>query len=339
MIEPLFAEILDAASRAPSAHNTQPWLLEWQECGLMIRVSPERCLPSIDPRNLEVYHGLGAMLENVLVALAYRGYQAEYELHSAGETTLPVVRVRWQKDATAAADETLYRMIPIRHTSRVAYRPEPLTASALAALKSATVAPCRLSVLTDATRIEEVRKLVAIATMRQFTDDKIVQELHAWMRFSPRDRRWYRDGLNSACMGMNRVEAAIARWLLAPATVRTLVSLGMHGALLGSVNQHAPQAPALCLLSLEEESPRNRLEAGRILERIWLTAAAHNLSTHPISAAIDVPETRARICEIFDVPASLPLVNLFRIGSSPAPTRSPRLPHDEIVLCKVRCDA
>src|SRR2546427_8127682 len=48
-MDALLAHLLDAAGRAPSAHNTQPWRLRWKGDALEVRTPEERKLPAVDP--------------------------------------------------------------------------------------------------------------------------------------------------------------------------------------------------------------------------------------------------------------------------------------------------
>ena len=136
-MDPLLAHILDAAGRAPSAHNTQPWLLHWLGTMLEVRVNRGRCLPAADPSYVDILHSLGAMLENVLLTLAHLGYTPSYRVAEHMDFDAPMVVVRWRKSKEAPPDPTLYRLIPIRRTSRLRYAPEPVEPEALDALRAA----------------------------------------------------------------------------------------------------------------------------------------------------------------------------------------------------------
>lgn len=330
-MDTLLAHLLDAAGRAPSAHNTQPWVLRWRGDALEVRVHPGRTLPAADPTGVDALHALGAMLENIVLTLAQLGYAAEYEAADPSEGPPPALVVRWRPVDRPPPDPRLYRMIPIRRTSRLPFAPEPIPAESLDALREVVALPCALYTLTDSGAITEVRRLVAAATAQQLADEPVARELYRWLRFSPRDSRWYRDGLSAACMGWSRWDAAAARLLLAPRTLRFLARWGLHRLLCADVDRQAPTAPALCLLAVEGEGAASRIEAGRCLQRVWLAAAAHGLVTHPLSAAVDVVSTRPRVLERFGVPAGQCHVNLFRVGRSTAAVRSPRLPADEIL--------
>lgn len=329
-MDALLAHILEAAGRAPSAHNTQPWVLRWSGDTLEVSIRQERTLPAIDPAGVDILHSLGAMLENVLLTLAHLGYEAEYQVSDHTGSGAPALSVRWSPSSGASPDPTLYRMMPIRRTSRLPYAQESIPPEVLLAIRAAVKPPCFLHVLTDPVAIERVRQLTAEATVEQLAISAAANELYQWMRFSRHDRRWYRDGLNVACMGWKPWEAVVAKIVLSPKILNVLVRMGLHRALCSDVDKQVPPAPALCLLAVEGEGTIARIEAGRCLQRVWLTAAAHGLVTHPLSAAIDIAATRPRVLGIFGVPPGQRHVNLFRLGRSANPARSPRLPADEI---------
>jgi hypothetical protein len=132
-------------------------------------------------------------------------------------------------------------------------------------------------------------------------------------------------------MGWNRIEAALAKQLLRPALVQVLASTVFTRWLCANVDQQAPFAPALCLLTTDDSSVRGHVEAGRRLQRVWLTAAVHGLVTHPLSAAVDDRGSRARVLQVFSaLPGETP-VNLFRLGRSSGVPRSARVPADELL--------
>lgn len=333
-MDALFADLLDAAQAAPSAHNTQPWLLKWADTELHGQIHSERTIPAADPESADLLHAFGAMIENLFLTLEQRGLKGEYEIAVHAMSEAPYLRLWWKPVASPPPDPTLYRMIPVRRTSRLPYASHPISDDALAAMRAVVAPPCSLFILTDPAAIQAVRKLVALASAEQMCDRPIVRELHHWLRFSRRDPRWYRDGLTAACMGWGRWSAAFLRFMLAPAVVRCVVACRLHPLIYGGVNAQVPAAPALCLLTVEGDGARVRTEAGRTLQRLWLTAAAHRLVTHPLSAGVDHAPTRPQVFAQFGVPGGQKHVNLFRLGQSPPSARAPRLPADELLVAR-----
>jgi hypothetical protein len=306
-------------------------MLHWRNDAVEIWVRRERTLPAADPKGIDILHALGAMLENIVLTLNQLGYVAEYEVSERLRWDVPVIVVRWHPSTSPPPDPTLYRMIPIRRTSRLPYAQEPISTEVLKALQSTVGFPCSLYTLTQPDDIAEVRALVAEATSELMADTTVANEVYSWLRFFPRDPRWYRDGLTAACMGWKRWEAALAGVVLLPPVLRLLTRFGLHRAVFANMDQQAPQTPVLCLLTVKEEGVGPRIEAGRCLQRIWLAAASNGLATHPLSAAVDLERTRRRAMKLFNVPPGERHVNLFRLGRSAPSARSPRLPADEIL--------
>jgi nitroreductase len=330
-MNPVLAHLLDAVSLAPSAHNTQPWGLTWTGAALEFRIRPDRRLTAIDPHDAEALHGLGAALESALLTLAQLGYRGSYTVAGAFDPVAPLVTLTWAATSDPRPDPTLYRMIPVRRTARVAYSDALPPAPAIDTLAAAVHPPCGLSLLTDPVAVRRVRRLVGVATAAQLRARATTRELYDWLRFTPSDPRWRRDGLTAACMGWGWLTARAARVLLHPLAVRVVGGLGLRGLVYGGTDANAAAAPALALLTVTADTIAARVEAGRTLQRVWLIAAAHGLATHPISAAVDVPATRDEVLQLLEIPAGVIPVNLFRIGFAPPTPRSPRVPVDELL--------
>ena len=331
-MDTLLAHLLEAASRAPSAHNTQPWRLRWRKDELQVYVSEKRMLRIADPEGFDTLHAIGAVLENLLLTLRQLGFEGEYQVTDNWNLSKPVVRIRWRSVAGLTPDPTLYRMIPIRRTSRLTYLHEPIVPRILAEISAAVACPSKLYLLTDPAAIAETRSLAARSGAQALGNRDYAAELYRWMRFSRRDSSWYRDGLNAECMGWNAVEAGLARQFLKPTFATILAKSRWTRWLYADPDEQAPFAPALCLLTSADSSFAGHLNAGRNLQRVWLTASAHGLVTHPISAAVDYPSSRGRVLELFGVGRGEIHINLFRLGkSSKTAARSARLPADELL--------
>ena len=66
--------------RAPSAHNTQPWTLEYRTDEVIIGVDPARSLPASDPGGRDLALGLGAFAEGCLIVAAELGLAVACDL-------------------------------------------------------------------------------------------------------------------------------------------------------------------------------------------------------------------------------------------------------------------
>ena len=73
-IRPDFIYMMEQAVKAPSGHNTQPWLFRVQKDRIQILPDMSKSLPAVDPDNRELFISLGCATENLCIAAgAYRG--------------------------------------------------------------------------------------------------------------------------------------------------------------------------------------------------------------------------------------------------------------------------
>jgi len=65
--------------RAPSAHNTQPWIVEYRSDRIELHFDPARALPAGDPTRRDLLLSLGALAEAVLVTASSVGVALAFE--------------------------------------------------------------------------------------------------------------------------------------------------------------------------------------------------------------------------------------------------------------------
>jgi hypothetical protein len=328
----IFADILDSALRAPSPHNTQPWLIKFLETEIEIYISEVRTLPYADKSNSDILRSIGACLENVRLALLKNGYKSFYSISSVLDFSKPIVKITWDENTDIHQKNDLYKMIPIRRTSRLPYQHTVIPADIITQLKEILLgSPINLHIADSEKEISQIRKLSNEATIFQFENKKISEELYKWLRFSKRDARWFRDGLNAECLTLNKVESFLSQYFLLPKILRFFVKTNLHKLVFSSPSKSLPFTNCLFLLTTKNDGIAEQIESGMYLQRLWLTAAKFGLVTHPISAAIDVEKTRKEIVKIFNLSVEEKCVNLFRIGYSKTCPRSHRLTASEII--------
>ena len=75
-----WAQVVAAATRAPSIHNTQPWRFRASGDRLDVFLDPERALPVLDPTARQQIISCGIAIEFAVVALAARRLAADVTL-------------------------------------------------------------------------------------------------------------------------------------------------------------------------------------------------------------------------------------------------------------------
>jgi nitroreductase len=294
-LEPLFW-------RAPSAHNTQPWLLEYSEHRVALDVDPARHLAAGDPTRRDLMLGLGAFVETVLVVAAAEGIGLEL----AGDAFVP-----------GAVYETPFTAADVsrRQTSRLPYD-GPLADADLEAVR-AHLGP---SERVHALAASELVEVFLVADRHVYESPPVVAELRRWLRLSKRDPDYTRDGLTYEALCLSAVEARVLGLLLRPGPMRVCRMLRLHRALAASSARVLREETVIIL-----ESDGDVREAGRALMRVWLELARRGLYTHPLSQILDCAQTESELARRLGIAGPRRLLSVFRAGRSAQPVRSARV--------------
>ena len=103
------------AVKAPSGHNTQPWLFKIADGEIDIIPDFTKSLPVVDPNHRELFVSLGCAAENLCIAAAHKGYESRVAVTNEG-----VIRVLLAKQSHDVASP-LFAQIPLRQTNRSRY--------------------------------------------------------------------------------------------------------------------------------------------------------------------------------------------------------------------------
>ena len=300
----IWADAVDAARRAPSTHNTQPWIFRRTREGLELVADATRGLAIVDPQFRELVISGGAALHHLRVALAAAGHLVAVET-LPDDTHEPVVARLRLAGEKAPAPETvrMAEAIPARHTDRGAYAAEHVAAEPLDHLRTfAADEGAVLTVVVDPGARAALGELVEQADRAQASQPAMLRELVSWLRFAGRHRH---DGLPLS-MALEGPRHRAAR-------EEQLVAAG----------------PVLAVLSTHNDEPADWLAAGQALSAVLLGATSRGLSSSFFDAPIEEPSLRDRVTEAAGAPGAAQL--LLRLGHGQGGPPSPRRDVDELL--------
>ncbi|MEJ3658126.1 nitroreductase [Actinomycetes bacterium KLBMP 9759] len=306
--------------RAPSAHNTQPWVLRYAADRVEVVWDPARTLPAGDPTGRDLLLSMGAFVETCLIVAADAGIALDF---AAGHDRT-ARRVGWLVGATRP-----YRTpfdtaaVRARTTNRGDHQPGAVPVDVLARIDAtAAEAGGRVEALPSRELVEPL----AEADRRMFEDAAVSAELAAWLRLTPRHPRYLLDGLTDRALALSTGEALglrMALWALPAlrwAGLPRLLAASGRGTL-------ARDGTVLVLVAPSGSGPDATVTLGRALMRIWLALSGEGLSCHPVSQIIDCPATRARLAARLGIADPRRLVHVARVGRpvGPAPRSARRI--------------
>jgi nitroreductase len=305
--------LLRYAVLAPSARNAQPWRFEVDGATVRLYADPARWQPVADPAQRELYLGLGCALENLLVAAEHFGFGTSVTyLPDPGDPGLAAAVAFGPGGTPAAARAGLGpATLLARRTAHGVFADRPIRVSELRALERA------------AEDDEIVVRFTEVPGRRH-----AVEELHARaagiLMECPEYRRELGDVIGSGDLGTPWPLSRLGRLAASSARIAHRLEELELAALRSS--------PVLALIAARDDDHRSHLRSGQVLERVWLAATRLGLGVQPASAALEVPETRAELVPVFDLPPGLVAQELVRIGwpAGPWGFRTPRHPVEEV---------
>ena len=306
-MNPAHVPILSAALRAPSAHNAQPWrLVVRPDGGYELHYDHLDYLPH-DPDDRDAYLAIGAFLETLSLAAQRHGYRSEVApRYERTGSDLFVGEVRLRPARPAEPVDPLAEAAAYRCTNRYPFDRSPIPSTLRSELERAgcvLVPPRRMA------------RLVARASVLSWRDRRFVSDLDRWTSGDPQAPV----GMTPAGLPLTRVEWAALRLAFRAGRLPSPLALLYCSRDVRLLRR----AQAVAVLGATDLRPQALVDAGRRLLRCWVAITAAGYAYHPISVAVDRPETAPDVAAASGIPVP---VAVFRVGhpTRPAPVSNRR---------------
>lgn len=275
--------LMDAARRAPSGDNCQPWRFTRHGNTVRITLDPAADRSFFNVAQSASLISCGAAAENLSLAATCFGLQTRVKVVATAEAAhLDIELMSGQ-----ASEDPLQRFLWERHTNRTRYDGSPLATGDLDRLHKAIdgFAGAHLVMLTDSQDIKDAARIVFAVDRIRTGHRGLHQHLMRMIRFSAREAIEKRDGFALPNLEAGRVGNWLIRCLRPWPVMAVLNRLGV-GKLMSAVSyQGIRSASAVGMLKVTSARPFHLIEGGRALERLWLTASRLGLAFQPMTAA------------------------------------------------------
>lgn len=300
--------LVQAATLAPSSHNTQPWLFRIGGSTIELLADRTRALPVNDPEDRELTISCGCALLNLRIAAAAAGLRAEVLMLPDGSMGDLLARIRVAPIAAPSLDAELQGAMAERRTYRERFDSTPVDPDVLRSLAEAAASEgATLTVLETPEQRLHAAALVAEGDSVQWANPSWRRELAAWMH--PRRRG---DGLTLPALAVP----------VAQMVVRTF---DMGNGVAAKDRQLADESPVLAVLATAGDTPHDWLAAGQALQRLLLLAVSRGLQASYLNQPVQIASLRPKLQQLTRRPGHAQL--LLRLGAPlralPATPRRP----------------
>lgn len=311
---PDLGELIRYATLAANGHNTQPWQFRLGAERIDILPDLARRTPTVDSDDHHLFASLGCAIENLALAAAARGRQADaISFNPNGEGA-----VTFAFRSAAPIQSPLFDAIPRRQSTRAEYDGRAVDVADLQRLTAAAAIPgVDLVLITRRAQLDRMRDLVIAGNTVQMVDPGFLRELKSWLRFSPRHAIASGDGL----FGPSSGNPALPDWLgpiMFDAVFRPDTKNDKYARQLRS------SAGVVVFIS-ERADADHWIRAGRACQRFALQATALGLKLAFINQPVEVARLRPELASLVGMAGRRPDI-VMRFGYGPALPYSPRRP-------------
>ncbi len=308
--------VVEAATLAPSVHNTQPWRFVSHVDGFALLAERSRQLAVLDPTGRQLHLSCGAALANACVAARALGLDAHVRLLPSSDGDL-LADVTLVPGSPATAPElALAEAVLARHTTRTAFTPTPLQAAVLAEL--AAVAESEGAMLRQV-RPEEMTELLVLLSQADALEEgnpAYRQELATWVRATHGSD----DGIPSAALADLTDRGSSLR----------LRDFALTSHEQGSGGAPVVERPDVVVLTTVGDDAAAWLHAGQALELVLLHAAVAGVQAQPLGQVTDTEAPRRRLQAVLGLVGVPQLV--LRLGHTTGSAGTARRAVDDVLV-------
>ena len=286
--EDLINTLIEAAGKAPSGGNNQPWHWHYQDDILHLFLNKSVSGAYLDPDYISSYTSLGAAIENLLLEAAVNQLEVSWNFTPENFPD-HIALFAFKKGHQATETEiALARQINDRHTNRKTGIDQQLNIEDLQKLKAVIeVEDVKIQWIIEQ---EEKTTLAEISgetdLLRMF-----IQEAHE--DFIKKEMRWNNeeiietgDGIGINTLDLSNNDQVGLRLMKDKRAVGFLKEINGGTAFKRLALRQFQSSPSIGLITTPGSTSMDYLKAGLAIEKLWLQAAQMGYQIHPVNVPL-----------------------------------------------------
>lgn len=298
---PDFLFMIEQAIKAPSGHNTQPWLFKINDHSIEIYPNLEKSLPVVDFDNRELFISLGCAVENLCIAASYKEYRTSVSNDAQGVITINLTK------CDSVAYDPLFEQIDIRQTNRSVYNGSIIPDNTIQVLQKIPIEQ-NINVhfyKTGTQDFDTISNFVFRGNIQQMQDETFKKELKEWMRYNKKHQNETNDGLSYAVFGAPNMPKFIVKPIMLKAVNEKSQNKGDKKKILSSSH--------FVLFTTLHNTIDEWINLGRRLERFLLKTTELGIVHSYLNQPNEIRGLAKQMAESLDLSDEYPTI-LIRLG-------------------------
>ena len=309
MEKELILNILSYATRAPSTHNSQPWLFKLQPNGVSVFYDEKLLLPEADKEGRDLYISIGCMLENMTIAAGHFGFITDC-VFLKNSTDNHIVDITFKENKNHPEEvEKLFGMIPNRVNARGQFNNEDIFDEV-----SKIAKVCGEEFVKDNISLTILNKKEDIYKMAELTQ-QVIHEVYCRPSFRKEVSHWMNSNITTKKEGIPGY--ALKLPLVFSIIIPVLIRFFNMGKVLGKLNlKSISSAPLVLVFSSPNNNKIDWINTGRFVEKLMLSLQAEGFQTSIFVGAIEIGDYYKQVEQLTGLSSQRPQF-IFAVGHIP----------------------
>ncbi|SOD14449.1 Rv1355c family protein [Pedobacter xixiisoli] len=346
--------LIEAAKKAPSGGNNQPWRWHYRNKKLHLFLDESTALAYLDPEFISSYASIGSAIENLLLASAVQQLEVKWQLTPQFAPKHIAVFSFSAGQAPTNAEILLEQQIPLRHTNRKSPQRAEISDEDVSYLTD-LITQTPGAELTFVKEPAKIKSLAEIATqtdlLRMFIPEAHEDFLVKEMRWTAEQANLAQDGIGIHTLDLSNNDQMGMTLLRDRKMIDFLEKINGGSAFNRLLVQQFMSSSAIGLITMPNSEVTSWINSGIAAERMWLGATSLGYQIHPVNVPLiffyknaiensltisnhkkeKLTQTEKELNLIFDKSENQTSMFMFRIfKASASPQRTIRKSNDKI---------
>jgi len=281
--------LIEAAKKAPSGGNNQPWRFHYQNKQLHLFLEESATGAYLDPQHISSYTSIGAAIENLLLTAATENLKVNWQLTPQLAPRHLAIFTFSKGEGPNDQEETLQKQIDNRHTNRKAPPKQEISQADMDQLMTLVeqTEGVQLTFVKDPEKINALSKIATQADLlRMFIPEAHEDFITREMRWTPAQANESEDGIGIHTLDLSNNDQSGIRMLRDRRMIDFLQKIKGGSAFGRLLAQQFNTSSAIGLITIPNNEVTSWINCGIAAERMWLGATNLDFQIHPVNVPI-----------------------------------------------------